>query len=429
MPISLLLSALLAVQEPQVQPPVATENPTPVRQAAPFSTPFVVAEPARLALTPKIDGKLEEEEWDPIIGEAGMKGFFQWEPRKLHVAATVPSGHDLILSLDLKSNGWLVGADNLEIRVGTKDGVNRVMGRLVDATQVAGPQWVELPGIGMAAVVASSTGEAGTTYEVTLNDPNLGLLPRDPDSKLSLRMDSVPSEAAAIEPYIPRVMTPVTLAFQRAAALAPALRWKTEGAGVAVMPGDSVRLRETFNGTDKLGIQRLSLRTEGFARRATNELTVPFPGFDNKGRAFVDYGTRVQPEAELGYRILRGELTSSDGVTALLQTSYRIAPVVDFDLVRERFTTSDQPKTVRLTYFLRSNSPRRVDGTITLLPPDNFRVVSGNDKGFIISSPRGGVRRVFELEIPAGTKGVIPILVRTEIGGKSKDETIYLNVE
>src|SRR5208283_2501321 len=119
--------------KPQTQPPAQTVQPptqpqtkTPVQPAVqppvvqpvqPFVAPVVVKQTDRLALTPKLDGKIDPEEWDPFSSQGGLDTYFQWEPRKLHMAARVPVGQDLIVSLDLKGDGWLVGKDNVEVRV------------------------------------------------------------------------------------------------------------------------------------------------------------------------------------------------------------------------------------------------------------------------------------------------------------------------
>ncbi len=419
MPIPLLLAVLAVGQEPTAVAPAPAPS---------FQSPFVVAEPNRLALTPKIDGEIGDEEWDPLISTETAKVFQQWEPNRVHFGASVPAGHDLLISLDLRSNGWLVGNDNVEVRVSNREGTPKVVGRLNDATNVAGPTWVELPGVGMAAQVAAKATEAGITYEVTLSDPNLGLFPGADGRGMSIRVDAVPAEAAPLEPFIPRTLTPVSFTYRRAAAVPPGLKWGIEGAGLGVTPGNTVRVRYTFNGEDKLGLKKLALRSEGFVKDETVQSTVPFPPFDNKGRAFVDYETKIKPDALVGWRISRGALESGDGLTALIQASYRVAPTVDVELVREPLKAMDKDQRVKLTYYIRSNSPRKVDGSVTLTPPREFHLFTGQDKRFLING-KGAIRRVIEMDVPAGTKGVYPLGIRTEIGGVMTDQTVYLNFQ
>jgi hypothetical protein len=412
------------------QEPEPAQPQTPATPESSFQTPFVVAEPNRLALTPKLDGELSDEEWDPLVSSEVLKGYLQWEPGLLHFAATVPSGQDVVLSLDMRANGWLVGNDNLEIRVAAgQGGTPRVTARMVDATNVAGPTWVELPGVSQAAVAVAKAGENGTTYEVTISDADLGLFPTSDGKGLAVRLDAIPSESAPLAAYIPRVLAPVSFTYRRAAAVPNDLKWGVEGAGHIVLPGNSIRIRYTFNGSDKLGLKKLSLRSEGWLKDSTTQTSVPFPIFDNKGRAFVDYETAIRPDATVGYRISRGELEAGDGLTALIQSSYRVAPVVDLELVRQEIKSQPRDQRVKVAYHLKSNSPRRVNGTVAVTLPTGFHLVSNQSKEFGIFNARGTNRRVLEMDIPANAKGVYPIQVRMEIGGQMTDKTFYLNIQ
>src|SRR4051812_13139307 len=61
------------------------------QQAPQVPQPFIdredIADLTRLALTPKLDGKIDTEEWDPFVQSNGMDTYFQWEPGKLYLAA------------------------------------------------------------------------------------------------------------------------------------------------------------------------------------------------------------------------------------------------------------------------------------------------------------------------------------------------------
>jgi hypothetical protein len=383
-----------------------------------------------VALTPKLDGVIEEEEWDPIVSTDTLKGYLQWEPGKLHVAGTVPNGQDLLLSVDLRSDGWLVSGDNLEIRIGMRDGTPRIIARRVDATNVNGPRWIELPGIAMASTVAAKSDGTNTTYEASLGDAGLGYFPMEDKGRISVRLDAIASDAPAVEPFVPRVLTPVNLSLTRGAALPSSLRWKVEGAGETVLPGDTIRLRFAFNGDNKLGLQRLAMRSEGLARAATAESSVPFPPFDKKGRSFVDYLTLVASGSDLGYRVVRGTLTGADGIPGLMQASYRVAPAMEIRLVREPIRSRPNPQRVKLAYYIKSYSPdRHLVGKVKVTPPADLRIASGGDTEFFIDAAKGSLRRVLELDIPAGAKGVFPIGFRVDMNGKVVESTGYINID
>src|SRR5205823_4110280 len=139
---------------------------------------------------------------------------------------------------------------------------------------------------------------------------------------LSARVDAVPEDAAETASYIPRLLTPLQFAYKRATGLPGGVFWEAQHAGQFVVPGGTLRLRYTFKGDDSAGLTRVALRSEGFAKDSTSSLEIPFPKFDKKNRAFVDYNTKVAPDASEGYRIARCLITSKDGGTAMGQASF-----------------------------------------------------------------------------------------------------------
>lgn len=395
----------------------------------PFSTAQNVAEPDRLALTPKIDGRLEAEEWDALTAGDGNDTFFQWQPGKLHAAAKLPVGQAMIVSFDLKSNGWLVGKDNLEVRVRWNGDRPDARVRILDATPASGPVWVEAP-MYQEAISCSATVEGNFWIaEVTLADPGLRSLPEKSGDKIAVRIDGVTAGESEFEPFIPRVTTPLKLTLDRGSNVPGGLNWRPQVVSRSVAPGSSIRIRMTFNGANELGLRRAEMRTEGLAKDDTTLTALPFPSFDNKGRAFVDYNTPVAPQAQDGYRILRTTLTDGQGQTAVLRTSYEIAPPVVFDLAAPgKLKVSDKEQRVKCSAYARNNTTRRVDGTLRVAAPTGWEVTSGDDKGFTIYNSYGSVRRVFELLIPAGTKGTFPIKLQADMGGKGYTQTEWITI-
>lgn len=420
MALSLIL-ALAARQEPVVAP-----KPVP-----PFQASFEVAESNRLAINPKLDGVIGDEEWDPLSSEGGTKSYFQWEPGRLYFAATVKAGSPVAISLDLGSNGWLVGNDNYEIRIGAPDtsGQASISSRRLDASNVAGPVWKPFPELAKYSKVVAKTLGSTTTYEVCLTDPNLDLFPIDDRQSMSVRLDTLDSIGANDEPFLPRNLARLNFGFQRAAAMPAGLRWNVEGAGGSIAPGFTDRMRFTFNGDNKTKPTRVTLRSEGPFRNRTTQIMRPFPNFDRKGRAFVDYDNPVPDDAELGWQLVRASVESSDGITGLIQASYRIAPQFDVVLIRQRLKLKKEVQRIRLAYFVRSNTRRRIDGTVALLPSGGIRVLNGNEKRFTISSEGSSVRRVIEVEIPAGTSGTFPLDFVVDLGSQKVTQRTFLSIE
>lgn len=395
----------------------------------PFVKPLSVVDLNRLALSPKLDGKIAEAEWEPLASEGPAKFFFQWEPGKLHFAGTMPKDQALLASVDLKADGWLVGKDNLEVRVSWKEGKALVSARVLDATNPAGPVWADAGGFMQTIDATGAEGDGGWSVEGTVGDPGLRLIPTDWNKGMNVRMDAVPEASGPSEPFLPRSMSALKLVMQSGYGVPGVMKWNPDFRGRTVVPGGSLFVRWTFNGSDDLGLNRINISTEGLSANDTKTLGMPFPGFDRKGRTFVDYDTPVGDSASDGFRILRAEVLGAKDTKMLLRASYKIAPLVNFDLVPpRRLQSKGQAQTVKFSVYIRSNTVRRVDGQFQVVAPSGWEVDSGNEKSFLIFNARGSVRKVFALTIPAGAKGSFPIKLMAVSADRTIKETIWINI-
>ena len=398
---------LLALQSP----------PSDLRQ------PPVVAETTRIELTPKLDGKIEDEEWDALETSGETKTYLQWEPGEIHVAAAAAAGKDLLVSIDPGADGWLVGRDNLEARIGVREGKPFVKLRILDATNVAGPSYREIANLEAASRVA--VGEDGT-IEATIRDPGLGLLPTKP-GRLAVRVDPIDAASPTLAPNEPRILTALTLADSRSDALPTGLKVKTDFNDIATVPGETATVRFAFTGGPMP--KRAALRSEGLAREATSATELPFPA-DGKRGASLEYKTRVQPDASLGYRVARATLTGADGVPSVVQASYRIAPPVDIDLNETTLRASAQDRSIRVGYVAYGNSSRRLSAKASISVEGGFRILNGDEsQKLALFEPRRGLPRSFGLFVPANSRGTLPIHFAVEADGKRFEIVKYLTIE
>ena len=398
---------------------LALQNPAPLDlRSAP-----AIAETTRLQLTPKLDGRIEDEEWDPLGTSGDVKTFLQWEPGALHIAAAGAMGKDLLVSIDPGADGWLVGATNLEARIGQRDGKPFVKLRLLDATNVAGPTYRDVPNLETASTVA--VGPDGT-IEATIADPGLGLLPIKA-GKLAARVDVIPAGDSSPVANEPRALSSLVLGDWRSSALPDGLKVNVDFNDISVVPGENAVVRFGFAGTPMP--TRIAIRSEGLAREATSATELPFPKAGKRG-VNVDYRTTVQPGASVGYRLARATLTGADGVAGVVQASYRVAPPVDIVFNETRLKPSDEDRSVRIAYQAFGNSRGRLSGRATLTVPGGYRVLNGDDSQKItLFEPRRGLPKSFVLFIPARSRGTVPIRFAMEINGKKFEVVRYLTID
>ncbi|MCA1948503.1 MAG: hypothetical protein LDL55_10305, partial [Armatimonadetes bacterium] len=112
------------------------------------------------------------------------------------------------------------------------------------------------------------------------------------------------------------------------------------------------------------------------------------------------------------------------------QTSYQIAPLVSLEAVLPKGLVAEQKAVqVRVPVYVRSNVLGRVDGVFDATLPQGWTSEAGLGKRFIIPNSRGSVRKVFDLTIPAGARGVYPIRLRAEFDrGKKVEQTVWITV-
>ena len=402
---------------------------TPADAPQPFITKEDIADTTRLALTPKLDGTIDSEEWDPFVQSGDLDTYFQWEPGKMYLAAKAPIEDEVIYSFDLKNNGWLVGRDNVEIRLRRTEAGIQVKGRVLDADNKNGPKWIDVPGISIAAMTAGSVSEDGKTWtaEVVLNDPGTGYF-LDGPGRIGARVDAIPVGSTEAASYVPRAIEQIKLGYKRSTGLPGGVMWEPQGEGQYVSPGSKLNLRYTFKGDSATEFQRIAMRSEGFTKELTNSMEVPFPKPDRKGRAFVDYGTKVQDGAADGYRVARCVIMSKDGATSMGQASYRVAPPMDIELVPPGQSQKNKSTLLKVTVYLRSNSQDKYQGTFHMSPPTGFTILTGNDKPFVLYKTQT-VRRVLEMSVPPNAVGTYPFDLTAKIGNKEIKRTGYVTIQ
>lgn len=400
----------------------------PGTQGPLLADPFPVESPVRLAVTPRMDGRLEEGEWQRLSRDEELASYLQWEPGILYLAGTTRLDRDLVFSLDLLADGWLVGSDNLELRVSWTGNEPTVRARFLDNTGRQGPEWREAPTIvDLTRVVAAADPTSWTAEIKFLALPFAEIRAGRP---LGVRVDAFPTLGTEVQAFLPRPTGVVTFALERGTGLPEGLSWRPETKARSVVPGDTLRIR--FNVTWPGGsIDTAELRTVGLGREATATLRQPFPAFDRRGRAFVDYETPIAEGAEVGYRIVQATL---DGGSlrgpVVLETSFAIADLVTFEVrLPRRIAARDESQVVRGSIRVLSQSRNRLDGTFTLVAPRDWTVARGSGDRFTIYQARGAARIPVELILPAGTRGTFPLTAKAAIGDRVVESTFFLPVE
>lgn len=395
---------------------------------AQYLDPYEVKDPLRIALTPQLDGKIQDTEWDKLSDSGGNPTFMQWEPGVLYGAMRIPSGKDLVVSLDMAGDGWLVGKDNIELRMRLGSAGIEVAARKLDATDRNGPKWVELSDVsGMVTAAGMADGEYWNGEFKLLPVEMTQIQMND---KIGVRFDAFAQGDGDAPPFTPRKTALLSLQFDRSTNLPAGLEWNPQYTARSVVPGDSIKIRLNFTNPGTATIKTIAMATEGFGQDNVAASIQPFPPFDKKGRSFVDYLTLVPPGARLGWRVLKAKMVIDNMPDAEVATSYLISNPIQFDVNMPKDLKSETgSQIIKGSVYLRSQTSKRVDGTFYLDVPQGWTVTNGNAAKFSIYHSRGSARVGITLIAVQGAQGLIPLKFKAVIGDSISERTIYLPIK
>lgn len=382
----------------------------------------------RLAVTPVLDGKIEAEEWDKLAESNGGMTYFQWEPETIYWASHVKADQEVVLSLDYNADGWLVGDDNLELRIKFEAGEPRVRVRFLDATDPTGPIWRD-GGVPPEAVkVAAATSEGGWVLEGSYVPP----FRQGPEAgkRLGVRVDNVPLDLDLGEAYLPRGLAFVNLQMDSSRSLLPGMSWRPVVNNRSIAREDRLKFKfEIMRDDESVVLNRYEYRGEGLAQAMVASGNQPFPPF-SKNKVGLEFDSIIARDAVSGWRVIRAEIQGPNQEPILLRTSIRIADVIDFEVpIKENLQASTDMQILRTNVILRSQFTGRIEGTFFTEVPQDWSVAKGKEQKFSIYHSRGTARIPIEIIVPRNTVGVFPVTFRAKVGEDDMFKTIYLPIE
>lgn len=386
-------------------------------------------DPLRLAISPIRDGVVTDQEWDQFAETPGGPTFFQWEPGKLHFGAKPKPGQEVVVSLDANGDGWLVGDDNLEIRIRLQGEELATEVRQLDASDRSGPAWVVPRLMPNSIQVVGKNSTAYWNMEATFLAAGFSKEVKE-DSRVGIRVDIVPEGTETGPAYLPRNLSFLRMRFDKSRNLFSGVVWRPGIRNRAVARLDPLKFDFDFElDPDAPAIQSVDVVGEGYARDAINQVTVPFPALDRRGRAKVSYSSEIKNTAVGGYRVLRATMLAADGRIAQIRTSFRIADLVDFDFglpTTVRF--SENPQVVKGVVTIVSRGEGKINGKFKMRLPDSWSGRRGQQEDFLIYYPRGAAKVTIEYSIPGGASGTFPVELTATVGEHEIQKVVYITV-
>jgi len=302
-------------------------------------------DPQRLKRRPVIDGVIGDAEWDPLYtaSERGINGtvYLNWDDDNLYVAARSDQPAWLVLNVDASADGWLRGADNLELTVAPlmEGAAPALTARVLDA--VAGrdtPVWNDKSVDPRSMTAAGRLAGRTQMVEIAIPRGTAGLAPR-PSGSLSVRADFLPATAAPapIQPYEPHLLVDVTLVEARVIA-APGATPRIHLEDARVTAGQELKaiLELAGQGTENIAVRSITWKGEGAAAdllRLVREVNLPPLAAGKPLR--VAYSSTIPVDAAPGFYQLTATAELEGGRTAVATTSFAIVEPFVLSIVPE----------------------------------------------------------------------------------------------
>jgi hypothetical protein len=359
----------------------------------------------RQALTPKLDGVISPAEWDPFF--PGSTGYLQWDYEALYAAGSAPIGKAIVVSLDCEGNGWLVGADNLQF-VATFDGTNAtVTVKLLDATNVAGPQWKDANLIQTALIFKASGAASDWTVEIRIPATNPYGLELKENKRLAARFDVV--EGTEFQPFSPRACAPAMLVLDKGADIPAGLVWKSNFKARRMDAGSDLNLGFELKNSagDAIDLKRVKFTGGGTTDKWVDTVERALEPLAAGQKTTTSYSTKVNDNITPGFHAIdvTGEL--ADGRTFHATSSFEILPLLTFEWGIPEVVNSEATDWTIISWVrIRNNTPAKMSGTFDLVLPEGWKAKRGPGTRFSLMGRADKARIGIEFLVPAGTSGV-----------------------
>lgn len=396
---------------PAVSPVEAKPVPVVINYRERPRFPF---DPQRLQRKPALDGIISAGEWDPFytIGDGPVTGsvYLNWDQDFLYVAARTDQAAWVVFDIDCNGDGWLRGADNLEITVAplTVNKPQAVSVRLLDAASGKDtPVWNETVVNPASIAVAQQAAGSGAVVEMAIPKGIAGLQPRA-NATLGFRADFLPaaSAPAPTQPYEPHLLLDVTLVESRAIGtpgVAPRLILDDS----KVIPGQQmVATLELMNQTDaERHVRSVTWKGEGPAAdilKSVREVSIPpLKGLKNLR---LRYTTPLPETAIPGFYQLTGQAEMDDGRTVVATGSFSIVEPLSVQMSTEpEGITVMGPTQFKAFVTINSAVPGYCKGPVELQVPAGWEVKGRSKKDFVVERQDGQTRAMYYVTAPSST--------------------------
>lgn len=417
---------------PAATAPAPTTAPAPapaaVAPAAPALAPAIQPDTDVFRRTPKIDGVIDEGEWDAFytysFSGLDVTTYADWDSDNIYLASKSNKPVDVLSVLDAKADGWYNGDDNYEFRaIRDGDAIKAVVNRY-DSRRTKTPAASPVTADEAALVTMKSGKDASGAYCVEMSIP-AGLIPKFKISdgrKMGLLMSARTGsdETGWILSGSPGDTRECILVSKKFAALKP-LDLGFDLLDTKVARGEELvgKFHMTNTGVDTVEARSFVISGEGKCSEFLSSEKIRLEGLAPKRHIAHEIRSVIPKDMPLGSWALGAEVKSADGKLG--------AALVSFEVV-EPFTVTlrlpDKPvlssaKDVTLGVVVTNNMRHEVRGTATITVPSGWELWKNDNKREFRASAEALTTVTFKAKPPLGALSEVPVKVDVTINGKT----------
>jgi hypothetical protein len=402
------------VSAPATTPAAAPAEINPANLTIDYQNPINIPYQKQiLKKQPTLDGTLGDNEWDKFIklSEGPITGtvYMNWDDNTLYVAASTDQPAWFLFDLDCNGDGWLHGADNLEIVVPPANAAGNppLTARILDAASMKdSPVWNTTVIDPQTIKVVKKENGNGQIIEMAIPKGIAGLAPRA-NADMRCRADFLPAEAApvATAPYIPHVLLDINLV-NTLTVSAPGITPKLTLDDYKVIPGQILRANLELSSqlSKDTNISSVTWQGEGPASNLLNTLkVVNVPVLKPLKTIKLKYSSPLPETAIPGFYQFSANALLDNGNTVSGTLSFAVVEPFQIELVPdpESVSVSSVGATMlKANVSIYSAVPGGANGTVEIDAPTGWQVKGRSKKGFEVDHEDSTVKEPFYILIP-----------------------------
>lgn len=401
----------------QEAPPAQGETaPLPPAQAVINyrERPHYPFDPQRLKLRPVLDGVIGDTEWTPLytVGEGPVKGtvYVNWDDDFLYLAARTDRPAWVVFDVDASDDGWLRGADNLELSVAPLGPAQTPLGaRILDAAgNKDAPVWNDRVVDPRTIQIVQKEAGAGQVIEMALPKGLAGLAPRA-NGQVGFRADFLPAgpPPAPTAAYEPHLLIDLMLVESRTTG-APGIAPRLVLEDAEVIPGQTLRATmELTNQVDEdRTVRAITWQGEGPAADILKTVReVALPPLKGQSTLKIRYDSPLPDTAVPGFYQVSATCQLDTGAVVGGTSSFTVVEPIRLAMtVEPDALTILGPVEVRVVVDVTSAAPGYTRGELEVAAPAGWEVKGRARKSFSVPRENGTSRSQFFLSVPSSTQ-------------------------